>query len=58
MTATTAHADRYLTAWNETEPEARRTAVAEVFSADVLYTDPMVDVRGAEALAATIVAVQ
>ena len=58
MTATTAHADRYLAAWNETDPEARRAAVAEVFSADVRYTDPMVDVRGAEALAATIGAVQ
>lgn len=58
MTATTAHADRYLAAWNEPDPEARRTAVAEVFSDDVRYTDPMVDVRGAEALAATIGAVQ
>ena len=58
MTATTAHADRYLAAWNETDPEARRAAVAEVFSDDVRYTDPMVDVRGAEALAATIGAVQ
>ena len=58
MTATPAHADRYLAAWNETDPQARRAAVAEVFSADVRYTDPMVDVRGAEALAATIGAVQ
>ena len=58
MTATTAHADRYLAAWNETDPEARRAAVADVFSDDVRYTDPMVDVRGAEALAATIGAVQ
>ena len=58
MTATTAHADRYLAAWNETDPEARRAAVADVFSDDVRYTDPLVDVRGAEALAATIGAVQ
>ena len=58
MTATTAHADRYLAAWNETDPEARRAAIAEVFSDDVRYTDPLVDVRGAEALAATIGAVQ
>ncbi len=58
MTATPAHADRYLAAWNETDAAARRAAVADVFSADVRYTDPMVDVRGAEALAATIGAVQ
>ncbi len=58
MTATPAHADRYLAAWNETDPVARRTAVDEVFSADVRYTDPMADVRGAEALDATIGAVQ
>jgi hypothetical protein len=57
MTATTAHADRYLAAWNETDPAARRAAVAAVFSSDVRYTDPMADVRGAEALAATIGAV-
>ncbi|MBN1094397.1 nuclear transport factor 2 family protein [Blastococcus sp. TML/M2B] len=58
MTVTTAHADRYLAAWNETDPAARRAIVAEVFSADVRYTDPLADVRGTEALAATIGAVQ
>lgn len=58
MTATPAVADRYLAAWNETDPDARRAAVAEVFSDDVRYTDPMAEVRGAESLAATIGAVQ
>jgi hypothetical protein len=58
MTATPDLADRYLAAWNETDPDARRAAVDEVFSGDVRYTDPMADVRGAEALAATIGAVQ
>ena len=58
MSATPTTVDRYLAAWNETDPTARLAAVTEVFSADVRYTDPLVDVRGAEALAATIGAVQ
>lgn len=58
MTATPTTADRYLAAWNETDPAARLAAVGELFSADVRYTDPLVDVRGTEALAATIAAVQ
>lgn len=58
MSATSATADRYLAAWNETDPAARLAAVTEAFSADVRYTDPLVEVRGTEALAATIGAVQ
>ena len=58
MTATPAHADRYLAVWNETDPAARRAAVAEVFSIDARYTDPLGAAAGHEAIEATVAAVQ
>ncbi|MGY1741499.1 MULTISPECIES: nuclear transport factor 2 family protein [unclassified Blastococcus] len=58
MTATAGHAERYIAAWNATEPAARRAAVEDVFAADARYTDPLVDVTGHDAIEATIAAVQ
>ena len=58
MTATTQLADRYLAAWNETDPTARRALVDALFTEDVRYTDPMADVAGHDGLDATIAAVQ
>jgi SnoaL-like domain len=58
MTATPDLADRYLAAWNETDPGARRTALADLFTDDVRYTDPLVSVESRDALDATIGAVQ
>jgi hypothetical protein len=48
----------YIEAWNESDPAARRAAVDRLFSDDVRYVDPLVDVSGREALVATIGAVQ
>jgi hypothetical protein len=48
----------YIEAWNESDPAARRAAVNRLFSDDVRYVDPLVDVSGREALVATIAAVQ
>lgn len=58
MTATTAHAERYIAAWNQTDAAARRAAVDELFAADARYTDPLVDAEGRDAIEATIAAVQ
>jgi len=58
MTAPTDLAARYLAAWNETDTEARRAAVDALFTEDARYTDPLADVAGREAIAATIAAVQ
>ncbi len=62
MTATTTTFDdlarSYVEAWNQSDPQALRTTVAELFSPDVRYVDPLVDVEGREALVATIAAVQ
>lgn len=46
--------DRYLTAWNTTDAEARAEAVAEVFTEDARYVDPLADVTGHEAITALI----
>lgn len=51
-------AQRYIDTWNETDPDARRTAVDALFAPDARYIDPMADVQGASAVADTIAAVQ
>jgi hypothetical protein len=58
MTATPDLAVRYLAAWNESDPAARQEALAELFTDDVRYTDPLVSVEGRAALDAAIGAVQ
>ncbi|MGY1815767.1 nuclear transport factor 2 family protein [Blastococcus sp. SYSU D00820] len=58
MTASPDLADRYLAAWNETDPGARRAAVEALFRPDARYTDPLADARGRDAIEATIAAVQ
>jgi hypothetical protein len=58
MTATTDLADRYLAAWNETDPGARRTAIEDLVADDVRYTDPLVEAEGRDAFDATVAAVQ
>lgn len=51
-------AQRYIDAWNETDPTARRKAVDELYTDDASYSDPMVVAQGPAAIAATIGAVQ
>src|SRR3954464_3726035 len=51
-------AARYIAAWNETDPAPREGAVADLYTEDARYTDPLVDAEGREAIAATIGAVQ
>lgn len=43
-------AERYLAAWNETDPAARRKLVDEVWAEDGRYTDPLAAVAGREAI--------
>ena len=51
-------AERYLAAWNETNPAARRRAVHELYTDDARYVDPLVDARGRDAIDTTIAAAQ
>ncbi|MFI6817011.1 nuclear transport factor 2 family protein [Nonomuraea sp. NPDC050328] len=49
---------RYLAAWNETDADARAKAVADLWTEDGTYTDPLADVAGHEAIAAVIAGAQ
>ena len=51
-------ADRYLAAWNEPDADARRRAVAELWTEDGSYSDPLAAVEGHEAIAALIAGVR
>ncbi|GAA0953314.1 nuclear transport factor 2 family protein [Nonomuraea longicatena] len=50
--------DRYVAAWNETDAEARAKAVAELWTEDATYTDPLAAVTGHESIAAVIAGAQ
>jgi len=51
-------AQRYIDTWNQTDPDARRTAVAQLYAGDASYTDPLAAAEGHDAIAAMIGAVQ
>jgi hypothetical protein len=51
-------AQRYIDAWNQTDPTARRAAVDELYTGDARYIDPLAVAEGKEAITATIGAVQ
>ncbi|SEN83983.1 SnoaL-like domain-containing protein [Actinacidiphila rubida] len=51
-------AERYIAAWNATDPAARRALIGEVFADGARYTDPLADVTGPDALDAVVAAVQ
>jgi SnoaL-like domain len=58
MTDHTQLATRYIAAWNETDPAARRDAVAALYTPDARYVDPVADVQGHDQIAGLIAAVQ
>ncbi|GAA4675672.1 nuclear transport factor 2 family protein [Phytohabitans rumicis] len=45
---------RYIATWNEPDADARRAAVAELWTEDGVYTDPLASVAGHDAIAAVI----
>ena len=50
--------ESYLETWNETDPNARRSAVASVWAEDAQYVDPLADVSGHDEISGLIGAVQ
>jgi hypothetical protein len=50
--------EKYLAAWNATDPAARRAAVDDVFAADVRFVDPFAAIDGRDAVDALIGSVQ
>jgi hypothetical protein len=58
MTDVATIADRYIALWNETRPERRRALLAEGWTANAAYADPLAKGEGAEEISALIGAVQ
>ncbi|WP_320668762.1 nuclear transport factor 2 family protein [Patulibacter defluvii] len=50
--------DAYLQTWNATDPDARAALLAEHWTSDASYVDPLAEAVGRDALHATIGAVQ
>ena len=50
--------ERYIAAWNETDPERRRGLVDSLWAADGSYTDPLADAHGRAEIDGLIGAVQ
>jgi len=53
----TALVDRYIACWNETDAAARRVRVAETFTPDVRYVDPMMRGDGHDEIDALVAGV-
>ncbi len=51
-------AQRYIDAWNETDPANRRRLIETTWAVDGRYVDPLADVQGHAAIDATLAAVQ
>ena len=58
MTTPAAIAERYLAAWNETDPQRRRAILQESWSVDATYVDPLASVTGHDGVDALIGGVQ
>jgi hypothetical protein len=46
--------ERYIETWNETDPEARRSAIARLWAEDARYVDPLASVSGQDEISALI----
>jgi hypothetical protein len=57
MTAATL-VERYLDTWNETDPQARKAAIASIWAEDARYLDPLASVSGHDQISDLISAVQ
>jgi SnoaL-like domain len=51
-------AGRYIALWNETDADARRKGISELFTEDVTYIDPLAEVEGQEGIDAIIAGAQ
>ena len=58
MTDITTVVDTYLAAWNETDPEARRALIAETWTDDGTYLDPLMAGEGRAGIDAMIAGAQ
>jgi hypothetical protein len=54
----TALVDRYIAIWNERDPETRRQLIAQTWTEDARYVDPMLQGDGTEGIDAMTAGVQ
>ena len=54
MTDTTRIADRYIDTWNETDPDRRSALLAESWSNDATYVDPLMSGTGHDQISALV----
>ena len=50
--------DRYIATWNETNPERRRDLIAQTWTEDASYLDPLMGAEGRDGIDAMIAGVQ
>lgn len=50
--------ERYIQAWNQTDPRLRRMLVDQVWDEDAIYIDPFAEARGRDDIDALIAAAQ
>jgi hypothetical protein len=58
MSEATDLVSRYLAVWNESDPDARRAAIEDVWADDGRYVDPLTEVEGHDEISALVDAVQ
>ncbi|MFI6865470.1 nuclear transport factor 2 family protein [Nocardia sp. NPDC050406] len=51
-------AQRYIDSWNEQDAGKRKAVIDELYTADVVFTDPLVHVEGTEAIDAMVAGAQ
>jgi hypothetical protein len=54
VTAADGFVDRYVALWNQNDPLVRRREVVALWTDDAVYADPVISVRGHDALEALI----
>lgn len=50
--------DRYIAVWNESDASRRRDLIAQTWTEDAHYVDPLVNAEGRDAIDATVAAAQ
>jgi hypothetical protein len=58
MTDITATIDRYIEIWNDTDTRRRQGLIAQTFTEDAAYVDPLAAIEGRDAIDATVAAIQ
>jgi hypothetical protein len=50
--------ERYIASWNQTDPQARRSLIGELWAEDASYIDPLAEAHGRDQIDGVIAAVQ